>query len=827
MPQLNKSETVRKRSRHLLQKLIAFANHELIDYDHLEGKIRVRWSDLETKTPKLIVKTEIRFLAALVSPTPDAKTKEHIKQDLRTLKDFVGCLEDNRDRTQGTGLWHFTLKLWHRSVEDNLNAFDTLWQQKKALSPRPAKTQVKPKPPIDEPPTQAPIPKPTSLEELSPHHNLPARDYGTYIGRQHIIQQLHTLLLPDHPVARISLTGIGGIGKTALALETAHHYIGDHARLATAKDIAAFSALIFVSAKTQRLTPQGILPTYRYSRTLLDIFRAIAQTLKRPDLLTVDFDHQLTNIYNLLAHQRTLLIIDNLEALAQKDQQTVLAFLYELPTTVKAIVTSRTHITLDAVIPLTALSKPESTAFIAHQVSLKAIAITPQATEQLYQHTGGVPAAMVYALGQVAAGYNIPQVLPRITLQASDYCKYYLKGTVDSLAARPAHRVLNALALFPSAAYATAISEVAELTESDVSESLAQLQQFAFIHPTTTQNGLSFSMLPLTREYILSQLPANKEQSARIRWSRWYQHWLASYRKLNWREWHDYSPIDDCWEHVQSVVEWCIATDRYQDFGELWQGLRGYTHLRGYWHERLTWLEWWLKVAQQKQDALCTIQALRDLSWSLTLMGGPEQFAQAKRYLDQAWDQRHHTGLAFQQDLATEIAVLYLFQNQCTQVRHWLTKAHKLLAKADLLPTDVILRQRRLDYYTAQLHYRQAEYAKARELYETLLSEVRSDDITDFEQAEVYILNWLVDIALQEANVTAAQNLLAQSWPMIERRQDMRSQAFHQRSQAQLEKLKGDLPSSQSWSQRAKASFESLGMYTQAKEMQAWIDAAN
>ena len=131
MPQLNKSEAVRQRLRCFLQRIIAFANHEVFDCDPFEIKINVRWSALETKTPKLIVKSEIRFLAELAFQTSGPKAKTHLKQDLRTLKDFLGRLEDNRDRTQGSGLWHITLTLWHQSVEKNLAAFDDTWQRLK------------------------------------------------------------------------------------------------------------------------------------------------------------------------------------------------------------------------------------------------------------------------------------------------------------------------------------------------------------------------------------------------------------------------------------------------------------------------------------------------------------------------------------------------------------------------------------------------------------------------------------------------------------------------------------------------------------------------
>ena len=834
MPQLNKSETVRQRLRHLLQRLVDFANHELTDCDHLENKIRIRWIGLETSSPKLIVKTEIRFLAALVSQTVDAKTKEHLKQDLRTLKDFLGRLEDNRDRTQGTGLWHFTLKLWHRSSEKNLIAFDELWHQRKASAPKPA---IKKASPLTAPTPVPTTPNPSSTANtplsatpqtpatnLPLQHNLPARDYGTFIGREQTLAQLATFLKADHPVSRISLTGIGGIGKTALSLEAAHRCLSQRKTASeTAPDgenINTFSTLIFVSAKAQRLTPQGILPSYRYSRTLQDIFRAIAQTLKRPDLLAGDFEHQLENTYEMLSWQRTLLILDNLEALSPEDQQAALSFLYELPTTVKAIVTSRTHLTMDAVIPLQALSEPEGLQFIRHQASLKAIALNEPDSRRLYTYTGGVPAAAVYALGQIAAGYPVPTVLPKLTRQASDYCRYYLESTVESLKGQPAYTVLTALSLFPEFAPVSAIVYIAQLTEDTSIESLAKLQQLALVTPATAEGEKSLSMLPLTREYMLTQLSTDSENTIRERWLTWHQEWLHSYRQLNWREWHDYSSIDLFWGNLQAVVEWCIATDRDEAFEQLWDGLRGYTHLRGYWNERLGWLTWWLTIAQQKKDALTTMKALRDIGWTLTLIGQPQQLDTAAHHFSQAWGYRHAADTAFQLNLAIDFAILYLFQNQLAKVQPWLTTADSLLAEATLTPEEKAQQQMRLDYYTAQLHYRQGHYSQAQSLYQALLTRVTKKEQ---QQAKVYILNWLVDIALQQSDLESAENLLAQSWPIIERKQDKRSHAFHLRSKAQLENLRGNPTDFQHWSQQAKACFENLGMQPQVQEMQAWL----
>ncbi|MEL6940880.1 MAG: hypothetical protein AAFO84_16990, partial [Cyanobacteria bacterium J06598_1] len=123
----------------------------------------------------------------------------------------------------------------------------------------------------------------------------------------------------------------------------------------------------------------------------------------------------------------------------------------------------------------------------------------------------------------------------------------------------------------------------------------------------------------------------------------------------------------------------------------------------------------------------------------------------------------------------------------------------------------------------------QKNYAEAKSFYSALLVQVQAVEkpTPQQQQVEVYSLNWLVDIALQQSDLSTAEVLLAESWPMIEHRQDVRSQAFHQRSKAQLEKYRGNLSDFRHWSQQAKNSFERLGMQTQALEMQAWLNDAS
>jgi hypothetical protein len=64
-------------------------------------------------------------------------------------------------------------------------------------------------------------------------HNLPNADYGQFIGREEEISQIHKLLrpYPNSQHSLVTIDGIGGIGKSTLALEIAHHYMRNYSQL--------------------------------------------------------------------------------------------------------------------------------------------------------------------------------------------------------------------------------------------------------------------------------------------------------------------------------------------------------------------------------------------------------------------------------------------------------------------------------------------------------------------------------------------------------------------------------------------------------------------
>ncbi|MBE9208190.1 tetratricopeptide repeat protein [Nostoc sp. LEGE 06077] len=191
-------EEVEARVRTLLEKFLAYANDELEDSELY--KIALNW-----ETPQqVIVRTQLRVLAKL-----SGLTKEQVREALKRLEDFLGILKDEREHEKGSENWHFRLMLWHdkSGKEGNLQKFDAEWQRRREELPgvqreKGRKTQ----------------PKPTRYE------NIPLSGVVEFVGREAKLQELHQLLQSNQQVAIAAIAGMGGVGKTELALQYANSH---------------------------------------------------------------------------------------------------------------------------------------------------------------------------------------------------------------------------------------------------------------------------------------------------------------------------------------------------------------------------------------------------------------------------------------------------------------------------------------------------------------------------------------------------------------------------------------------------------------------------
>jgi tetratricopeptide (TPR) repeat protein len=98
-----------------------------------------------------------------------------------------------------------------------------------------------------------PRPKPTDIP-----HNIPFRGSGTFVGRQDVLATLHQALHRTDRVAISALTGMGGIGKTELAVQYARAHVQDYP-----------GGVCWLHARAERLVAQLI--EYAQNTLMLDV----------------------------------------------------------------------------------------------------------------------------------------------------------------------------------------------------------------------------------------------------------------------------------------------------------------------------------------------------------------------------------------------------------------------------------------------------------------------------------------------------------------------------------------------------------------------------
>lgn len=733
----------------------------------------------------------------------EGKSYKEIAAELNTSSD--ACL-----KRMGQVYNKFNVSGSSRGKENRLRSFlVNQFQQQTAPPPSttPASSQE------TEPATDTEAVIGSSTPETSIYQNLPHQDCTAFIGRQEELNRLLELLSFDHSAHLISVDGIGGVGKTTLVLEAAYRCLqaSTHQTDAT---VPTFDAIIFTSAKQEYLTAAGLLPRLKREHNLRDIFRAIAKTLDRSEITYMPADQQLELIRDSLKRQHSLLIVDNLETI--EDQQDVLSFLYDLPPTVKVVLTTREQ-ALFVPIRLNALPETDGLRLMDSEVQEKGITLSFDQKKALYQVTSGIPAAIVYTIGQLASGYLLEDVLSGVTNATGDVARFCFQSSVQPLKGQAVHHLLLALALFPKPVERDAIAQIA-LGVPDpktTARGLAQLQKLSLVRLSQGR----YSLLPLTREYASAELAMMPEfeRAVRERWVNWYRRFSRDYGTKDWKEWHsEYTYLDWEWENLMAVWEWCAAKERYEDVLALWGNIKGYAHVRGYWDIRLDWTDWLIQAAEQRGDWSTSAVVMYDRGWTLTSTGQLPCLAEASKLLQQAWELREYQSNSFQLELATSLVVLCIRTKQFDEAQDWLETELSLLESAGLSEREVQQQQVHIFYYQAEICYRRGDYVQAQKLYQQALDLAKA---VGWKRAEIAIQNWLADVAIELGNLELAQQLLERGLPVAERNKDKRSIAFHKRSLALLSKVQGNLAQAQHWATAAAEEFESLKMIPEAREM--------
>ena len=550
------------------------------------------------------------------------------------------------------------------------------------------------------------------------YHNLPRPTYTRFVGREEELEWLKQRLSPTDRAWQVAITGIGGVGKTALALAVADDYRQRYHELLPDE---RFDAIVWVSAQEEVLTVQGReradLPE-SILHTLEDVYTAIARVLDREDITRAIPEEQHALVEKALQRQRTLLVMDNMESV-QDDR--IQAFLRTLPVPTKAIITSREWIDVAAVRALTGLSPDDATRLILEEAATRDVTLDVVQQQRLYNLTSGLPLPIKLGIARMSAGESFATVARWLGDAVGDLPEYSVRGQVDLVLARDpnAWTVLLACSLFDRDAGASkdALSTIADLSLADRDQALAQLQRLFLVNRTEHER---FWVLPIVQRYVSTKgMEAQTFQSAAERWLKWLVGFLTKHGPFVAKDLNALLFMEREYPNIRIAIQWCKERGLRQFLLQLCSKAWPLAYQTGLYNDLDDMLLTWLAAAQAESEQQSVGHAklqLARLRWitgfrsqALEYLGDAEPIL--AKYAD-------YTELA--EAWATRCQILRA-QDNLTEAEAWagkIVELSKLPGNQDLFVTgalqSAVIAARRADYPRAFEWLDQAEVVARR-----------------------------------------------------------------------------------------------------------------
>jgi tetratricopeptide (TPR) repeat protein len=440
---------------------------------------------------------------------------------------------------------------------------------------------------LDTPEEQAPA-APTLVVAQIPH-NLPPRTQ--FIGREAEKSRIHEALRSRSYL--VSIDGIGGIGKTVLALEVAHECLHASKGEDPTDGIATFEGFIWTTAKDRELTLNALLD-------------AVARTLDYPGIAQQPVEEKCIAVRKLLQEQPYLVIVDNFETITDKG---VRDFLLNLPEPSKALITTREQkLRRVWAISLKGLAEPEALALIrtaGKRLGLTALERGDDGTLlHLYQATGGAPLAIKWAVGQIKQrGQSLDTVLAALHEARGDiFDNIFIRSW--SLLAENARQVLMVMPVFATSASREGIEAASDVHHFALDEALGQLVEMSLVDPTNVLDltRWRYSIHPLTRAFAAAKLhrETGTVQAIHQRVAKFFQAFAKEHGGF-WSE-EGYAQLESELPNILAIIQWCWRNQLANVGMSTFYHINDFMIVRGYWPDAMTLGQKAIATAQEVED---------------------------------------------------------------------------------------------------------------------------------------------------------------------------------------------------------------------------------
>ena len=648
------------------------------------------------------------------------------------------------------------------------------------------------------------------LPSPRPYHNLFQPDYTRFVGRQHELEWLRRRLSPQDRAWQMVIDGIGGAGKSALALAIAHEYRERYSELSPEE---RFEAIIWITAKEEILTIQGRKPSSPLgliSRTLEDMYTTIAQALEREDITRAIPGEQDQLVQKALSAQRTLLIVDNMESVTDERVQ---SFLYNLPVSTKCIITSREWIDVAAVLKLTGLPFEEAEHLINEEATIRDVNLNDAQRQQLYKRTAGLPLPIKLSVARMASGETFEQVIRWLGNATGDLPEYCVKGQIDIAHQRDpnAWKLLLACSLFNQDAGVTreALGYVADLSIADRDDGLTVLQRLTLL---IRDDDDRFWVLPMVQGYAGAELlKEDCREELTERWLDWSLEFTKKYG-IN-LEFHVEKAHTVGLEYLNllNAIRWCYEHEQWETMLQLAEETSSYLYLSGLFGELRVMLEDAVKAAKIIQNEQFEERFIYRLGMLSRVQGQQEKAL--TEYLDKA----------------EEIAIRYKDEAELGWINH--TRSHILYSQGRLveaeraIETTLRIGEQFNDLQMKAWAVQQLSTLEShKQRFDQALEWLDRGDTwcreVDWSRGLAWIMYRRGTILIQQGNTVDAESLLEQSLSKAVSWSERRLIAHNKYSLAQVYALTNRVQLARQTAKEAYNLYERLGMTVKLTEVE-------
>jgi hypothetical protein len=338
--------------------------------------------------------------------------------------------------------------------------------------------------------------------------NLPPKPYEQLIGRHEWVNRVLDILRDSEAPPIIAATGIGGIGKTALAYEVAHRVI----------EAGLFEDALWESAKQYELLGGTVIARPDAAITKESLLNSIARQLGRFEMLQLHPDERRLRLQYILQHTPYLVVVDNLETV--EDYQALVEELVSLLRPSRAILTSRIRLEPNEHIQevhVKGLSESAAIEFLRREAQEKSTSPIAMAEEgvlkRIAEATGGMPLAMKFFIAQVDTGLSIDEELQRLERAENEELLYrYIYFDLWSTLTIPSQKILVAIPAFAASVPRFLLQPVARVADKEFEPAVDDLIQKSLVEQTDHDHEdiqkRRYSVHQLTRHFINSDLRA-------------------------------------------------------------------------------------------------------------------------------------------------------------------------------------------------------------------------------------------------------------------------------------------------------------------------------